>query len=398
MTDSTHAKLAPSAAHRWMNCPSSIALSKGIPDTETPAAAEGTFAHDIAAICLERGVDAIKLEGRSDGVHHVDADMAENIQVYLDAVRAVGLIFGVDVIRTLVEQRVRLAGLFDQIHGTADAIVFSDRGRRMDVFDLKFGSGVYVDVAGNPQLKIYGLGALLTYPKIAERCDVVGLHVVQPRHRVGPAWRHVELDATELVLWGCELQVAAQRAAQAGPGDNLAAGAWCKFCPAKTRCPALRDHATQTAADVFEDVTEDLTPARTPPDAKALTPAKLGEILRAFPLVEDWMKAVRAEAYERANSGQIVPGFKLVQKTGHRKWRNDDAAAAEIEALGGDPWEPRKVVSPAEAERRVGKANKKKVAEFAFKPLAGTALVPDDDKREAVTPGSVFDEISTGPE
>jgi len=40
-----HAKLAPSAAHRWLNCPGSIRLTADIPETTSKYAEEGIAAH-----------------------------------------------------------------------------------------------------------------------------------------------------------------------------------------------------------------------------------------------------------------------------------------------------------------------------------------------------------------
>ena len=54
---SQHALLSPSSAHRWLACAASVAASQGIPDTPSVHAAEGTHAHDIAAMCLRTGAD-----------------------------------------------------------------------------------------------------------------------------------------------------------------------------------------------------------------------------------------------------------------------------------------------------------------------------------------------------
>lgn len=43
-----HARLSASGAERWMECPPSIKLSKGRPDTASQFAAEGTLAHAVA--------------------------------------------------------------------------------------------------------------------------------------------------------------------------------------------------------------------------------------------------------------------------------------------------------------------------------------------------------------
>ncbi len=47
-----HALLSPSSAERWMQCPGSVALSYGAPDSSSEYADEGTAAHELAAMCL----------------------------------------------------------------------------------------------------------------------------------------------------------------------------------------------------------------------------------------------------------------------------------------------------------------------------------------------------------
>ena len=159
-----HAPLAPSAAHRWIECPGSIPLCSNVPDVESRFAAEGTFAHNIAAECLGADCDAVHFLGTTDGTFTCDEDMAGYVQEYLDEVRAL-LIDGATL---MVEERVSLEGLIDDCHGTADAIVLSGDGKELDVFDFKYGAGIFVGADDNPQLRIYGLGALLTF---ADECS-----------------------------------------------------------------------------------------------------------------------------------------------------------------------------------------------------------------------------------
>ena len=83
-----HAALGASTAHRWMSCPGSVRLSAGIEVRASTYAEEGAAAHMLAKICLHEWFDAPALIGRKVNDHVVDAEMADAVQVYLDAVRA----------------------------------------------------------------------------------------------------------------------------------------------------------------------------------------------------------------------------------------------------------------------------------------------------------------------
>lgn len=78
----SHAKLSPSAAVRWLTCPGSIRLSADIPDTSSPAAEEGTLAHELGELALLEGVDTADVAG------DYPQEMREYIQGYVDYVRS----------------------------------------------------------------------------------------------------------------------------------------------------------------------------------------------------------------------------------------------------------------------------------------------------------------------
>lgn len=105
-----HAKLAPSAAKRWMSCPGSIRMSEGIPNTSSVFAAEGSAAHELCAHCLETGdrpetfldmwIDLEAADGKSRFVDldeepteemryfRVDEEMVDGVAMYVDHVNA----------------------------------------------------------------------------------------------------------------------------------------------------------------------------------------------------------------------------------------------------------------------------------------------------------------------
>ena len=376
----THAPLAPSAAHRWMRCPGSYEATKGCPETDSVYSREGTFAHDVAAQLLHNGAPAKRAIGwKSKNLEFVvDEKMADAIQVYLSVIRGMLLLDGGEL---LIEKQVTVT---DDVYGTADAVVWLNGRRVLHVVDLKMGAGVLVEVEGNEQLLIYVLGALKEAGVSPREVDEVHMHIVQPRHFGGPPHRPAVVTAAELEAFSKELLSAVHAAKQ--PGAPLIAGDHCRFCPVRATCPALQTQALTVAQAVFSD----LDPKRTvqPPSPANLPMEELAKILPNLAVVEAWIKSVRDHAFHRVLAGETLPGYKLVEKLGNRKWIDESSVAATLQSFGVDPWNERTVISPAEAERR-NKAVKATVAKLTTrspKPL----LVPESDKRDAIDSTRAF--------
>lgn len=385
-----HAKLSPSSAHRWMRCPGSVRLSAGIESVDTAYSREGTFAHGIAAAALSSGRPAVEYVGSvgHGGEFTCDAKMAAHVQTYLDEIDVLALISPATPI-VWVEQKVTLT---PDVYGTADAVVLV--GDVLHVFDLKYGAGKFVPVEGNEQLLIYAAAALRTLLEGGERAQVkkVVLHIVQPRRTDADdnAHRSCEVERPDLNEFA---QVAMEAAAATkAPDAPLVPGDHCYFCPAKPTCPALREQALVVAQEVFKD--GDLDHPVAPPAVETLPPEKVAQILKAGARLEDWLKGVRDYAAQLVWKGTPVPGYKLVAKLSNRKWTSEDAAVKLLGEHGVDAFEPAKVVSPAEAERRLGKSKKGLVAPLTDRVVTGASLVPDSDKRPALTQGEVFTDLT----
>ncbi|KAA3495488.1 DUF2800 domain-containing protein, partial [Acinetobacter baumannii] len=189
-----HAKLSPSSAHRWMRCAGSVILEKDLPDSSSEHADLGTAAHFLASECLEQGKNAADFEGHTiviikgnalwideatespvSNFFTVEAEMVENVQIYLDAVRSQA-----EGNELLVEQRVDFSEFVgaEGSFGTSDAVVLTET--EIQVHDLKYGKGVKVDAEGNEQLALYGLGALATFGMFGD-FQQVRMVIHQPR-------------------------------------------------------------------------------------------------------------------------------------------------------------------------------------------------------------------------
>lgn len=381
----SHAELSPSAAHRWIACPGSVRLCRGIEREDSAFSREGTFAHEVAALALLKNVDAEAQVGMQIGDAVFDKEMAEHVQVYLDAVRMTRM---VDDGELLVEHKVAVN---DDIRGTADAILLGQD--TMHVFDLKFGAGMFVSAHRNPQLMLYALGALLSV-KDAKPAYVT-VHVVQPRCPADNPWRSERYEVAEIIERFQPFVLEAAARTQA-PDALVAPGEHCKFCPAKNTCPALRSQAL--AAIPFVDLD---APATKPPSPANMTPEQIATALAAEDLVNTWFKGCNEMAVATIKQGNTIPGWKLVAKQGLRKWNDDSQAVTALTNARVDAYTQPKIISPAEAEKRLAKTPLGKrggealVERLAHKPVTGEALVPLSDPRPAITTGNPFTPIET---
>lgn len=375
----THSRIGASGAHRWMACPGSVRLSAAIEDETSEHAREGTAAHDVAARCLQQDIEAWQFIGERIEVEGgepftVDEEMMECVQLYLDTIYGDG-----EPDTVWVEHKFHLPQLHEGLFGTSDfCAVYSDE-HLLRVYDYKHGRGVPVEVAENPQLMYYGIGVLFTalddYPEVEE----VELVVVQPRcdHPDGPV-RRWRISVADLQTWGGTVLAPAAQAATAedaplNPGDH------CRFCAAKSICPALKGQ--------LETIEPPAEPATA---AEHLPTEELSRLLEKGPTVRMYIKALEDEAFKRMMQGETVPGVKLVNKKADRVLK-DGAEAAAVELWGEDAYE-RKLRSPAKFE--LLKGGKQFTAEWAFKPETGLTMAPEGDRRAAVKPPSAREAFS----
>lgn len=93
-----------------------------------------------------------------------------------------------------------------------------------------------------------------------------------------------------------------------------------------------------------------------------LTDEGMDLLARQLPLVKSWVQAVEAELLRRLESGSTFNNVRLVPKRAIRAWA--DEAEAQTTLLTLLPLEqvaPRCLLSPAQAEKAVGKSTFAKI-------------------------------------
>lgn len=379
----THAKLSPSGAHRWMRCPGSVALEAQFPDDSSVFAAEGTLAHLLASDEL----DGVKPARERIGEQHtvdgfdftVDKVMVAYVEDYVKLVReyAEGGVL-------LVEQKVPIGHLTGETDatGTSDAVIVHANEGRLTVVDLKYGMGVRVMAADNEQAMMYALGALERYEQLADFTDVC-MVIHQPRlNSVAEHWIRVD----DLLKFAHKVGVAADLTRTNmklfEPGEKQ-----CKFCKAKSICPALQAIVDETAN---EEATAD--------DFADLGDNSLSVAMGRVELIEQWCKGVRAEVERRLTKGLDVPGYKLVEgRKGNRAWSNAKDAEKRLSAvLKRDEMYEEKFISPATAEKLLKKDPEglALLNELTHRPEGKPSVAPVTDARPVKVTTAVADDFA----
>ncbi len=244
-----HALAGPSGASRWMNCPASVTLARDIPpQPSSPYAREGTAAHFLAETVL-RGLPEpaeIMVDGESIPIDYEMKKACGIYVTYADMLR-----YGADGF--WIEKGVSLDWLYEPepmpepIYGTADCIAICDD--TLHVIDFKYGKGHAVKAEGNPQLRIYAIGAL---PLANGFVKKVTMTIVQPRTPGNP-FQSETLSIAELGHWRRSvLYDAIERLGDNDPTENP--GQWCHWCPRKSVCGAMQAKKQEKARAVFDEI------------------------------------------------------------------------------------------------------------------------------------------------
>ena len=379
--DRAHSRISPSGFARVEACTASLRLSADRPEAAPgPYALVGTAAHAVLERCLKEGLDTFELgdlaEVQVDGAAiPVDGRMLDGVQIALDAVRekAAGRRFE-------VEQTLRLGFaemyLGEPIWGHADVLI---REAPLLVIDYKDGyRRVEADAA---QLGLYLLMLALEADVALEGEGLAGTTmVVQPNADDGEPvrthdWTWADLrDLRDRVIFTLR---------RIKRGDwTFQDGEWCRFCPAAGVCPHLAAVARDAALATIMPTPEMVATGE-------ITAATLADWLDVVDRLDTWSKRVQEVALDYVVHGGVLRDRKLVRKRTTRRWVDDGTAERRLEGLGVDPWQ-RKLVTPAEAERRLPKAKRADIDGLTEKPDGELTLASADDLRAGVDVAASF--------
>ena len=368
-----HALLSASGASRWMNCTPSARLEEHFAEEERgPYAAEGTLAHEFADLALRKFAGQITTRKYNSEVKKYKAhdlyspEMDDEVQKYVDIV--------VDQFKAAIkktpdavlsiEEKLDLTTYIEDGFGTGDAIIIADGV--LQVIDLKYGKGIKVSAENNPQLKLYGLGALEANEMMYD-IHTVEISIVQPRLDWYSTWK---ISVEDLKAWAVEEVAPAAQMAYAGEGIQQA-GDHCHWCKAAPKCAAL-------AAQNMELIDSEFS------DPKLLNDDQMVDIYNQSARITKWISAVSGFMLKEALAGKNWDGLKLVEGRSVRKWISEDEVIATLKAenFGDDEIMATKLQGITAIEKLLGKKRFVEVLnDVVIKPAGAPTLVKKEDPR-----------------
>ncbi len=275
-----------------------------------------------------------------------------------------------------VEQRLDYSRLAPGGFGTGDRVIVA--GPTLQVIDLKYGMGVEVSPVANPQLMLYGLGALAAFDALYD-IEEVALSIFQPRRANVETWT---ISTQDLIAWGENTVKPIAEIAARGEGDYHA-GPWCQFCRIAPTCRTRAESNLALARHEFAPPAE-------------LSIAEVADALAKIPELKAWASDVEAWALAQTQAGPQIPGFKVVAGRSIRKYADEAAVAEAAKAAGyNDIWDKR-LIGITAMERLMGKKTfTETFGDLVVKPEGKPTLVPESDKRPPLARVSAATDFNT---
>lgn len=377
-----HALLSASGAHRWLECSKSPRLEEEIEDTTSTYAMEGTFMHELSELYLHHYLGHTKKADFNRELKKMKQSefYSDEVQVAVDEYVAV-VIEKINEARArcidpliLIEERLDYSPWVRDGFGTGDMVLVTDDV--LEVIDLKGGKGVAVSAVGNPQARLYALGAINTFGALYD-IKTVRMTIIQPRlDNISTN----EMKAEDLIQWAEEVVRPRAEAAFKGEGE-FKPGDHCRFCKVKATCRARHDENMKLACMDFKE------PA-------LLTDEEIIEVLMQIDEFKKWASDVESYALEKARDGKVWPGMKLVEGRATRRFSSETQVAEKL-LDAGYPEEriySKSLLSLTKLEKEIGKKEFSEIiGDLIEKPPGKLKLVTEDDKRPAVRSSAEID-------
>lgn len=392
MPPEKHALLSASSASRWLVCTAAPRFEEGLPESTSSYAEEGRLAHAIAELKVLKKFTIMTNRTFNSRLNKLkkeplyDAEMDKTTDLYLEHLLEQAMTYNSSP-TVAAEVKVDFADYVPEGFGTCDCVMIG--GDTLCITDYKHGKGVPVSAEGNPQMRLYALGALKRYaPIFGDTIKKVRMSIDQPRL---DSYTTDTITVEELRAWGESIKPVAQKAfsglGEFVPGDH------CRFCRGKAKCRARAN--VNTALEDFAGCIPagSLTPEeKQSMDAPALlTDEEIGDLLIRGKLLVKWYADLEEYATTALLNGQTIPGWKLVAGWSNRTFTDQDAAIQAVIAAGYDEAlvYDRKPKTLSQLEELMGKKDfAEKIGGYVVKPLGKPTLADASDKRAIYNPAA----------
>lgn len=370
-----HALLGASKAEQWLNCPPSARLQEKVPNASSTYTEEGTHAHAVAENRLRRhltlcdSAERKRLDAELKKLQkspYYNKEMENAVQEYVDYVSERFLEAkkrSSDAV-ILLEENLDFSEWVPEGFGTGDAVIISDS--ILEVIDFKYGKGVPVSAEGNPQLRLYGLGAWAAHSWLYD-IETVIMTIHQPRL---DSISTDTLPVDELIAWGETVVRPAAALAHEGKGE-FRCGDHCRWCRVKGNCRARADENLKALEYEFQE-------------PELLTNEEIGSILFIAQKLQEWAKDIENYAFQAALNGETIPFWKLVEGMSRRVFTDPEKIKEVLKDAGYEESQYIKqdLKGVGDLEKLVGKRQfTNLVGDLVIKPPGAPTLVPETDRR-----------------
>lgn len=383
-TPEKHALLSASSAARWLKCTAAPRFEAQFPENTSEYAEEGRLAHSFCELkVMKKFTTRISSRTYTTRLNKLrkepmySPEMEKTSDLYVEHLAELALSYA-SMPSVTAEVQVDFADYVPEGFGTCDCVMIG--GDMLSITDYKHGRGVPVSAEGNPQMRLYALGALKRYrPVYGDSIKKICMTIDQTRIQDTVSREVITVD--ELTAWGESIKPAAQKAFM-GLG-TFCPGEHCRFCRGKAQCRARANQ--NTALEEFKDCVPQSVPLAQTSDRTALTDEEIGDLLvRGQDLVK-WYHDLEEYALSKILDGGSIAGWKVVAGRSIRTFTDTDAALSAAIAAGYDKallydYKPK---SLSEVEKLMGKTEfADKLGAYIVKPVGKPTLVPASDGRE----------------
>jgi hypothetical protein len=216
-------------------------------------------------------------------------------------------------------------------------------------------------------MMLYALGALEMFSGLYD-VETVSMTVFQPRLSNISTYT---MSAADLLSWAENMLKPRAELAFKGEGE-FCSGSHCRFCKVKATCRKRAHENLELARYEFREPV-------------LLRDEEIAAILTQADELANWVSDIKGHALSLALRGGNIDGFKLVEGRSTRRYTADEAVAQAVSEAGYDPYE-HKILGITAMTKLLGKSRfNELLSSCVYKPKGKPTLVPESDKRPAIT-------------